>query len=188
MSQLGTCYLCLFYGRLFASIDDCLAVQKTPLTAERERFAEVMAARKTSRDLIGLAEKLAESDKFSIQYKPYCFADFITTCTARVGVSALEDLLVAIKNAWVGDIIRTAYQDDTDQVVCVLVRRALEVATRDDTIGRRLHLMLFAGIIKSNEHAIALAVDAGLPPEGEQRLRDVLARLAALPADYSCPF
>jgi len=163
-------------------------VQKTPLTTERERFAQVMAARKTSRELVGLAEKLAESDKFSMHYKPYCFADFVAACTERVADSSLEALLVAIKDVWVGDIIRSVYQDDADDVVCGLVRRALEVASKDETVSRRLHLMLFGGLVKSNDHAIALARAAGMSADGERRLRDALARLAALPKDDSCPF
>ena len=163
-------------------------MQKTPLTVERERFAQVMAARKSARELIGLADKLLESDKFSPAYKPYCFADLIATCTERVGNGTLEELLVALKNAWVGDLVRTVYQDDTDQVVGALVRRTLETPTLDETIGRRLNLMLFAGFIKSEEHAIEVARDAGLSAPAEQRLRDVFARLAALPVDDSCPF
>ena len=163
-------------------------MQKTPLTLERERFAQVMAARKTARELIGLADKLLESDKFSPWYKPYCFADFIAACTERVGTGALEELLVALKNAWAGDIVRSVYHEDTDQVVCGLVRRALETPTLDETIGRRLNIMLFAGFVRDAEHAIDLALDAGISAEGEQRLRDVFARLAALPVDDSCPF
>lgn len=163
-------------------------MQKTPLTVERERFAQVMAARKSARELIGLADKLLESDKFSPWYKPYCFADYVAACTERVGVSSLGDLLVALKNAWVGDIIRSVYQADADQVFCMLVRRVLEVTTLDETIERRLSLMLFAGIIKNHDHAIELALDAGLPADGERRLRDTLARLAARPIDDSCPF
>lgn len=178
----------VFHGILNLSTKLPSAVKKTLLTVERERFAQVMAARKSARELIGLADKLLESDKFSPWYKPYCFADFVAACTERVGVSALEDLLVALKNAWVGDIIRSVYKDDTDQVVCALVRRALEVVSKDDAVERRLHLMLFAGLVKSGEHAIELALDAGLPAEGEVRLRAVLERLAARPLDDSCPF
>lgn len=163
-------------------------MQKTPLTVERERFAQVMAARKTARELIGLADKLLESDKFSPWYKPYCFADFIAACTERVGAGALEELLLALKNAWVGDIVRSVYHDDTDQVVCALVRRALETPTLDETIGRRLNLLLFAGFVRNAEHAVELTLDAGISAEGEQRLRDVFARLAALSVDDSCPF
>jgi beta-glucosidase-like glycosyl hydrolase len=147
-----------------------------------------MAARKSARELIGLADKLLESDKFSPWYKPYCFADYVTACTERVGVSALEDLLVALKNAWVGDIIRSVYQDDADQVVCALVRRVVEASNKDEAVERRLTLMIFAGLVKNPEHAIELALDAGLPADVESRLRDALARLAARPVDNSCPF
>ncbi|KVP75100.1 hypothetical protein [Burkholderia ubonensis] len=159
------------------------------LTAQRERFAQVMAARKSSRELIGLVEKLAESDKFTISSKPHCFADLVAVCTERVTNSSLEDLLVAIKDVWVGDIIRNAYQDETDVIVRGLVRRALEVATKDDTIERRLFMMRFGGLIKDNEHALTLAVAAGLPQAEEARLRESLARLAAKPkVDEPCPF
>ena len=163
-------------------------MQKTPLTVERERFAQVLAARKTSRELIGLAEKLLESDKFSPMFKPYCFADYIAACTERVGNAALDELLLALKCAWVGDIIRSVYQDDADQVVCALVRRALEFVSKDDVLERRLQLLVFAGLVRTNEHAIELALDAGMPVAGERRLRDALSRLAARPVDDSCPF
>ena len=159
------------------------------LATQRERFAKVMAARKSSRELVGLVEKLAESDKFTIGAKPYCFADLVTVCTERVANTALEDLLVAIKDVWVGDIIRNAFKDEADVIVRGLVRRVLEMTTKDDAIERRLFMMLFGGLIKDNEHALALAVAAGLPGTEEARLRDTLARLAARPKDDTpCPF
>lgn len=182
-------YICGFQWytiRLYIPITS--SVQKTPLTVERERFAQVMAARKSARELIALADKLLESDKFSPWYKPYCFADYIAACTERVGVSALEDLLVALKHAWVGDIIRSVYQDDADQVVCALVRRVVEASSKDEVVERRLTLMIFAGLVKSAEHAIELALDAGLPADVEIGLRATLARLAARTVDDSCPF
>lgn len=163
-------------------------VQKTPLTVERERFAQVMAARKSSRELIGLAEKLLESDKFSPWYKPYCFADYITSCTERVANGSLDELLAALSGVWVGDIIRSVYHDDTDQVVGGLVRRALEFVSNADVLERRLQLLVFAGLARTKEHAIGLALDAGMPADGERRLRDAVARLAARPVDESCPF
>ncbi|KWA84029.1 hypothetical protein WL29_21935 [Burkholderia ubonensis] len=159
------------------------------VATQRERFAKVMAARKSSRELVGLVEKLAESDKFTIGARPYCFADLVTVCTERVANTALEDLLVAIKDVWVGDIIRNAFKDETDAIVRGLVRRVLELTTTDEAIERRMFLMHFGGLIKDNEHAITLAVAAGLPKEGEARLRDALARLAAKPrVEAPCPF
>jgi hypothetical protein len=165
-----------------------LPVQKTQLTIERERFAKVIDARTSSRDLIGLANKLLDSDKFSPAYKPHLFADLVAAWVARVTDSTVEDSLATAKQVWVGDIIRTVYQDDTDQVVCALVRRALEFVTKDEVVDRRLHMMLFAGFVKNGMHALELALDAGLPAPAEQRIRDALARLAARPIDESCPF
>lgn len=163
-------------------------MQKTPLTLERERFAQVMAARKSARDLIGLTEKLLESDKFSNRFKPYCFADLVTECTTRVGNGTLEELLLALKNAWVGDVIRRVYLDSADQIFCGLVRRALETPSQDETILRRLDILLFANFVQSAEHAIALGQLAGMSDMNVQRMREVFSRRPATVTNATCPF
>jgi hypothetical protein len=159
------------------------------LSEQRERFARVMAARTTSKDLIGLFDKLVESDKFSIPAKPHCFADLLVKCALRVPGSKLDELLAAIDDAWAGDIIRSAYGDGADVIIGGVVRRALEVATQDDVIERRLNVLRHSGLVRDAAHALELAVGAGLPDEIAARLQAALARLAAKPRpEQPCPF
>jgi hypothetical protein len=156
---------------------------------ERERFAKVMAARATSKDLIGLFTKLAESDKFAIPAKPYCFADLLTKCALRVPSSKLDELLLAIDDVWAGDIIRHTYGDQADVLIAAFVRRALELVKDDDILERRLTLLYHSGLVQDTTHALTLAIDAGLPDDAGERLRDALNRLAARPrSEQVCPF
>jgi hypothetical protein len=166
-------------------------VQDRYLSEQRERFAKVMAARTTSKDLIGLFDKLVESDKFSIPAKPHCFADLLVKCSLRVPGSKLDELLAAIDDAWAGDIIRSAYGAQTDQIVGSVVRRALEVATDDDVLERRLKVLHLGGLVRDPAHALELAVAAGLSEDGAARLRAALQRLSVKPkprADEPVPF
>ena len=164
-------------------------MQDRHLSEQRERFAKVMAARTTSKDLIGLFRKLVESDKFDIPAKPHCFADLLVKCSLRIPGSKLDELLTAIDDAWAGDIIRSTYGDGADPIIGGVVRRALEVAMQDDVIERRLGLLRHSGLVRDPAHALELAVAAGLPGDIAARLRDALARISARPRPVqACPF
>jgi hypothetical protein len=157
--------------------------------SERERFAKVMAARSTSKDLIDLFGKLAESDRFAIPAKPFCFADLLTKCSLRVPGSKIDELLVAIDSVWAGDIIRRSYGDEADVLIAAFVRRALELVKDDDILERRLTLLYHSGLVQDTTHALTLAIGAGLPDDAGERLRDALNRLAARPRTQEvCPF
>lgn len=159
------------------------------IAGARARFANVMASRKSSKELVALLGKLSDSDKFSPHAKPYCYADLLLACSDGVTDSNLEDLLVAISNEWAGDLVRRVYPNEADAMVSGIVRRALEIATKDETVERRLALMRFGGLIRNNEHALQLAIAAGMPPREHQRLADALLRLAAKPkVEEPCPF
>ncbi|WP_434717093.1 hypothetical protein P5X00_36975 [Paraburkholderia sp. A2RO-4L] len=158
------------------------------LAAERERFAGVMAARKTPQDFIGLAERLAESTKFAIEAKPHCLADFIQTSATRVPDAALDALLVALQGVWAGDLIRGKF-NDADTLLRPLVRRALETAKTGNALAKRLRVMWSARIVESPEHALELALAAGLSRDKVPTLRSMLEALAARPkAEEPCPF
>lgn len=181
--------LCLFCGILFFHRQAGIIVQTNQIKSARNRFAEVMSARKSSRELVGLAEKLLESTKFSEHAKPYCFSDYIAECTARVANGSLDDLLHALKNTWAADHVRKVSKGDgAEQVFGGLVRRVLEVSNKDEVIARRLDILAFAGIIADGEHALRLAKTAGLDSVGEQRVREAMTRIARRPTDPGCPF
>jgi hypothetical protein len=166
-----------------------LAMQERYLSEQRDRFTKVMAARATSKDLIDLFDKLAESDKFAIAAKPYCFADLLTKCALRVPSSKLDELLIAIDGVWAGDIIRHTYGDGADPIIAAFVRRALEVVKDDDILERRLNLLYHSGLVRDATHALMLAIAAGLPESAGEHLRDALNRLAARPrTEPVCPF
>ncbi len=156
---------------------------------DRERFAKVMAARSTSNDLIGLFDKLAESDRFAIPAKAFCFADLLTKCSLRVPGSKIDDLLVAIDGVWAGDIIRHALGAQADPLIGGFVRRTLELVKDDDVLERRLQLLHHAGLVHDATHALELCLTAGVPDEVTARLRDALTRIAARPrSPKDCPF
>jgi hypothetical protein len=164
------------------------SLSDTHLAAERSRFADVMAARKTPQEFIGLAERLAESTKFAIAAKPYCLADFIQASATRVPATALDALLLALQGVWAGDIIRANFRD-ADILLRPLVRRALETVKTDAVLAQRLRVMWFARLIESPEHALELAVAAGLPGDKESALCGMLEAMAArAKPEEPCPF
>lgn len=162
---------------------------KTPHQEERARFAAVMAARPSAKELIALFDKLGDSEKFSIWAKPHCFADLIEACIQRVPASSLDALLEAMNWNWVGDVHYRIYDCvEARKRLGPLVRKVLEASRKDDVLARRLGSLRFSGVVSSNEDALALGSSAGLSGPHQQETREALARVAARPIDLECPF
>lgn len=161
-----------------------------PHQEERARFAAVMAARTSAKELIGLFDKLGDSEKFSLRAKPYCFADLIESCTQRVPASSLDALLEAMNWNWVGDSHYRLYdKGEARKRIGPLIRKVLEASRKDEVLERRMGRLRFSGAVASNEDAIELAREAGLSEQHQQQVREALARLAARPPeDIECPF
>lgn len=162
-----------------------------PHEQERERFAAVMAARTSTKDLIGLFDKLGDSEKFSWWAKPYCFADLIEVCAERVPASALDALLETMSWNWVGDVVYRVYEPaEARKRIAPLVRKVVELSShRDDILERRLRKLSFSGAVDSTEQALEIALEAGLPVKNLEQAKAALARIAARPPEeVECPF
>lgn len=148
-----------------------------------------MALRKTSQELIGLVDKLLASDKFDIAAKPYCLADLLETGTHRIANAQLDAFLVALRDAWVGDILRGVSKNLMSSASRNLVRRVVEHSAKAEVLERRLCLLYFAGLIEDVQGVVTLCASAGM---GEDKLTQAKATLANIhipPLDAGpCPF
>ncbi len=166
-----------------------LPISEKILKEERARFAKVVAARKTTKELVGLFEKLTESDKFLASSKPYCFVDLIAACAARVPVAELGKVLWAIEDEWVGDMLHNVLGQEADAAFQPLVRKVLEPITDVKVFSERMLTLRFSAVVTDEEHAFALARKAGLPQAAYERLKALQAYLAANPLPpQECPF
>ncbi len=161
-----------------------------PYQEERARFAQVMAARKSATELISLFDKLCESEKFSIWAKPYCFADLLETCAARVPASALDALLEAVILSWAGDVLWRVYPEDVaGQKAWPLVRKAIEASKGPGVLERRLRALRSGGVLRNLGQAVALAEREAYPPDLLAALRAQVGRFEAQPSPaQECPF
>lgn len=162
-----------------------------PHHEERARFSSVMAARTSAKELIGLFEKLGDSDKFSVFAKPYCFADLLECCAKRVPASSFDALLATLDAAWMGDALYRIYdKPDARARIAPFVRKVLEISlTKEEVLLRRMKALRLCGITAGDEDTIDLARQAGLPDTGLAKIRDALARQAAQPPlKLDCPF
>ncbi|WP_198389892.1 hypothetical protein [Burkholderia ubonensis] len=134
------------------------------LTNERQRFARVMEARSTDGGLTELFQKLAVSDKFADEAKPYCYADLITEAVRRIGDAEVPKLLNAVEKYNVARKVRAVMsEEEGNKVLCGLVGRAFSRLPKEP--APLLDVILYCervGITREYAYTIALALDAGL--------------------------
>ncbi|KVP39939.1 hypothetical protein [Burkholderia ubonensis] len=134
------------------------------LTSERQRFARVMNARTTDAGLTELFQKLAASDKFSDEAKPYCYADLITEAVRRIGDAEVPNLLKAVEKHNVARKVRAVMsEEEGNKVFCGLVGRAFSRLPKETE--PLLDFILYCervSITREYAYTIALALEAGL--------------------------
>lgn len=145
------------------------------LVAERERFADVMKARRSDKELLELFHKLVLSDKFSDEAKPYCYADLVVEASSRLAKSnlaQLQEILQArsvAKKVWLG----TA-EDVAQKAMAVLLARLF---SNTPMIAKPL-LELFlwserAGISIDRGQTMCLALEGGVDMAAMDEIHDL---------------
>lgn len=94
------------------------------LTIERQRFAAVMKARRNDKELLGLFPKLALSDLFLEEAKPYCCADLIAEASRRLADKNVPLLMETVEQQSAAKKVRAGIPaDQADVVMRVLMKR-----------------------------------------------------------------
>lgn len=132
--------------------------------AERQRFAKVVAARKTNRELLELFEKLGSSDKFSPEAKPYCYGDLIEASIRRVSDKQVMQLLEAVESSGAANLVRAVYDAaQADIILRGLVKKAFKGSPMDESCLMEAFARLeLSGVSADRGHALALALEAGM--------------------------
>jgi len=135
------------------------------LANERQRFARVMAARNTDREMIELFDKLVQSDKFDAAAKPYCFADLIAEAARRVSDAALPRLMNTVDSSNAARQVRATLDEVArDKALCGLVRRLFNVTPREeDPLMRVFDECVRVGIAPEHGFTLGLAMESGMP-------------------------
>lgn len=136
----------------------------TVLAAERDRFAKVVAARKTNKDLFELFDKLKVSDKFTEPAKPYLALDLVEACVHRVSERQLIKLLQAMEaSGTVAFICDTVPQEHAEPILSRLVRKVLQSCplSEGSLMEAFLHLER-SGVCAERGEALDMAIRAGM--------------------------
>lgn len=134
---------------------------------DRQRFSQVMKARRTDRELLDLFGKLALSDKFSDASKPYCYADLIAEAAQRVADKNVHLLMATIEEMGAAKKVRAVLSDEEAGVALRhLVKRAFDVSPMDEAPLMNVFMWSErAGVAPDRCHTLCLGLEAGIPME-----------------------
>ncbi len=139
-------------------------MNREALTAERGRFAKVMSSRSTERELLELFDKLATSDKFSEEAKPYCYADLIETAARRVSDAQVSRLMQLVEQTEAAKKARAVMEfDEGSRALCWLVARAFKITPREEAPLMAVFLYCErVGLTPERGFTVGLANDGGV--------------------------
>lgn len=134
---------------------------------ELKRFENVVAARKSVRELLGLFKLLHGSDKFTEAAKPMCFGYLIQECAKRIPDNYLADLQYQISEFSAARLVREHHMDeDADLLLRPLVARLLRATANHAEDCHRVFLWLESSLIAPSRcHSLGLALEAGMTEE-----------------------
>lgn len=158
---------------------------KETLGEALQRFAAVMAARKTTQDLLGLFEKLAVSDKFLNKHKSACFGRLIKMAMSRIerdeqkrkGYARLVydaalhvpdeqvfTLLAAIEHTQASAEIYKGYTvDRVLKIMGPMVRRLIEQTPKtEEDLAAIFHRLIQCGVARQRVDVICMLLEGGM--------------------------
>ncbi len=137
------------------------------IKAERERFAKVIAARKTNREILELFERLGVSDKFSTDAKPYCYADLIAAAVKRIADRQVMALLEAVEQSGAARAVRTVLDTkEADIALRSLVKKAFTSSPMDEgALMEAFARLESSGVSAERGHTLDMALQAGMTTE-----------------------
>lgn len=137
------------------------------LNVERQRFASVMKARRTDKELLELFHKLVLTDKFSDGAKPYCYADLVVEAARRVSDNNLAQLVQLMEERSVAKKIRTGAAHEAAEVsMRALMKRVFTTTPKQP--DALLTVFLWServGVGMDRGHTICLGLEGGIPME-----------------------
>jgi hypothetical protein len=139
-------------------------MNREALTAERGRFAKVMATRTNTGELLELFQKLEVSDKFSEEAKLYCYGDLIETASRRVSDAQVQLLMQAVEQSGAAKKARAVMSDEEGNAALMgLVARAFTCAPREEAPLMAVFLYCErVGITPERGFTVGLAIEAGM--------------------------
>lgn len=141
------------------------------LTLECTRFQQVIDARSNLNGKLELFAKLPQSDKFSTDAKPYCFAMLVDHVATLIAPKDLHKLYDAMEFSGAADSIRSLLtQDEYELVFGKVVRKALEHAPITPALGQVFDEIERSGISCADVQTVSIAVFAGVET---RRLDDI---------------
>lgn len=134
---------------------------------DRQRFSQVMKARRTDGELLDLFGKLALSDKFSDPSKPYCYADLIAEAAQRVADKNVHLLMETVEQLGTAKKVRAELSDEeASAALRHLVKRAFDVSPKAEAPLMNVFMWSErAGVAPDRCHTICLGLEAGIPME-----------------------
>lgn len=145
------------------------------LAAERLRFAGVMKARRTDKELLELFHKLVLSDKFSNAAKPYCYADLVVETAKRINDRSLAQFMQMLEERSVAKKIRAGVVDSEAEVAMrALMKRVF--TTTPMSADSMLDVFLWserAGVGADRGHTMCLGLEGGIPMDVMDEIHDL---------------
>lgn len=143
----------------------------------RERFEKVMAARKTSKELIGLLDKLADSKVFTAEEKPTCFGLLVARAAEKAKPEDSMSLLTAIRRTEAMLEMRKAFSYDEAEVISAkVVRRLLtSVPVEHEPLVRVMDALERCKVTLDRGNCLSLAVLSGMDMDLLDRIADLSA-------------
>ncbi len=137
------------------------------LRGERARFAKVVAARKTNKELLQLFEKLDTSDKFNVEAKPHLFADLIDACVKRVSTRQTMELLEVMEQTGAARLVRAVNSaPEADDLLKSVVKKAFTSSPKETSSLMEAFVRLErSGVSEDRGHTLDLAFKAGMTVE-----------------------
>lgn len=130
----------------------------------RARFSQVLAARKTGKDLIALFDKLSDSTVFLPSVRPACFGMLVAEAADRVKPAEVPSLLAAVRRNEALAQVRQGYdRDESDRIAASLVRRVLTAAKLErDSLQQSIDALAKSKVTVDKGHVFSLATLAGM--------------------------
>lgn len=158
------------------------------LAEEKARFLRVLAARTTARGLLELFGKLQESEKFSEEAKPMCFALLLKESLQRLADKDLKSLLLTLgRMQLLPKLTDSLPAEELKPIVALLATRCISAApSTSEGYMAALQGLEYAGAHYDRAEALDLCFRAGFSEEFVGQLADLTyeAHYIHGPRDY----
>lgn len=145
------------------------------LSNERARFATVMKARRSDKDLLELFHKLVLTDKFSDGAKPYCYADLVVEAAGRIADSSMAGFKQVLEDRSVGKKVRAGTDEATAEATMRALMKRIFASTplQSEPLLQVFFWSERLGIGMDRGHTICLGLEGGITMEVMDEICDL---------------